>query len=129
MRPIEFYILLALSRDESHIYALKSSIWKDSLGSLNVKAERIYPIVEKLQNEGYIELVDQRPAGKQNKPRLIYGLTEHGRLRLAEEFARLDHAVAIMKSGGLGKPQTIDPDLQRLLLDLEISPERGQFIP
>ncbi len=121
MRAVEFYILLALSKRELHRYALKSVIWKDSLGSLNVRTEKIYLAAEKLENEALIELVDKRPVGKQNKPRLIYGLTPHGHLRLREEFIRLNHAVEIMKNAGFGEPQSVDFDLQRVLLDLEIS--------
>ncbi|HVQ44269.1 MAG TPA: helix-turn-helix transcriptional regulator [Candidatus Saccharimonadia bacterium] len=124
LRPAEFYALLALARRELHGYALRSQIIKDSLGGVILPPNKQYPLLTRLQDEGFVDLIGKRPVGTQAKERHVYGLSPHGALRLREELTRLHHAVEIAQNAHLLEPPKLSPDIQRLLLDLEISAER-----
>lgn len=115
-----FYALLALSRTELHVYAIRSAILNDSLGSINLAQGRVYALINHLHNEGFVEISGTKPAGKSGKERLHYAISPHGTLRLKDEITRLEHAVKIAQSAGLTQSD-IPTDIQRLLLNVRLS--------
>jgi len=117
LSPITFYILLALSRQELHAYALKGAISNDSLGSIQAKPGVLYPLLTKLFEEGLIEQTGLKPAGKSGQERTHYGITHEGLLQLKDELKRLQHAVKIGEAAGLMADET-PTDIQRLLAQL-----------
>jgi DNA-binding PadR family transcriptional regulator len=113
----DFYILLALAQSNCHVYALKSRVLHASLGSVNITPSQLYVVATRLHDQGYIDLLGQRPSGVSGKPRLHYGISELGRIRLQDEHARLTHAVAALEHANIAKPE-VPTDLQRLLLEI-----------
>jgi DNA-binding PadR family transcriptional regulator len=120
LKTHEFYVLLALSREEAHAYRLKSRIANDSLGSVKITEGTLYPLLQKLHDEGLIDLLGEKPAGKSRKSRLHYGISPGGVIRLKEELKRLDHAIEIGKNAALMTENELPTDIQRTLLELEI---------
>ncbi len=112
--PAQYYILLALYRENSHAYPLKAAILNSSLGSIKIPATKLYPLLTTMHTEGLIEMLGKKPSGKSGKPRMHYGISEYGIIRLQEESQRLEHAVKIAKSIGTLDNQ-IPTDLQRML--------------
>lgn len=110
-----FYVLLALSLNELHVYAIKGAVFNCSLGSVNLTTSRLYALVNQLQDEGFIDLIGRLPAGKSGKERLHYSISSHGAIRLQEELLRQSHAVKIATANGLLENKT-PTDVQRLLL-------------
>lgn len=113
----EYYILLSLSRGQSHTYAIKASVANDSLGSLIIAPSVLYPLIQKLHDYGMVDLISTSPAGVSGKPRKIYAISEEGLIRLKEECLRLRHAVKIAEHARLFQDET-PLDIQRLLLRL-----------
>lgn len=113
-----FYALLALSRSELHPYGLKNAIYKDSLGSIDIDAGRIYRLVEELHAQGLIDLTAARPTNSGPRLRKHYAISEEGTIRLKEEIVRLTHALKIAKNAGLTETG-VPLDIQRLLLEVK----------
>ncbi len=117
LKPSDFYTLLALSRGSSHRYALKAIIHNDSLGSVSVPPNKLYPLLAKLHEEGFIELAGKKPSGKSGRLQMHYAISEYGSVRLQEELQRLSHALKIGQATGL-MDNTVSTDIQRLLVDV-----------
>ena len=100
---------------ELHVYAIKGAVFNYSLGSVNLTASRLYALVNQLEDEGIIDLIGRRPAGKSRKERQHYAISPHGAIRLQEELLRQNHAVKIAKAHDLLDNKT-PTDIQRLLL-------------
>lgn len=118
LRPVEFYILLALARGDAHGYALRAIVRNDSLGSVVVDLAKLYRLIQKLHDEGLIDMLGERPAGPSGKPRMHYGLAKYGAIRLQEEAQRMQHAAKIARAAGYLDNDT-PTDIQRMLLALE----------
>jgi len=119
LSPHIFYALLALSRTATlHPYAIRSAVLNDSLGSVDIASGRLYPLITKLTEEGFIDIIGPKPTSKSGKPRMHYAISTHGTLRLKEELTRLNHAIKTAKSAGLLE-NTLDLDLQRMLLEVQ----------
>jgi DNA-binding PadR family transcriptional regulator len=112
----QFYILLALAREDLHRYAIAGTIYNMSLGSVHIARGSLYPAIETLCNQALIDLGNVEPAGKSRKLRTHYALSSHGRIRLQEELTRMKHAVAVGTAAGLLEDET-PTDIQRMLLD------------
>ncbi len=110
-----FYVLLALSGNELHGYAIKGAVYNCSLGSISLTNSRLYALIDHLHDEALIELSGRHPAGKSGKERLHYTISAHGSICLQEELLRQQHAVEIGKSKGFLNDKT-PTDIQRLLL-------------
>ncbi len=118
----EFYILLVLAGSPLHRYAIKGAVANASLGSVLLKDGKLYPLLERLCEEGLVDMIRRAPAGKSGKERQYYGISGHGKIRLQEEAQRLGYAVEIMKGLGLFE-NTVPTDIQRLVLDAKTLPE------
>ena len=116
LTPGELYLLLALSSGAGHAYNLRNRIWSLSQGAVEVSSGAFTGLRVRLQEIGYIELLEIRPAGKSGTPRRHYGISEHGLIRLKEELVRLRHAVKIAENAGLFDDET-PLDIQKLILD------------
>lgn len=117
MPHLQFYILLSLSREKLHSYAIIGSIWNQSQNTLRVPGGTLYPLLKKMAEESLIEPAGTAPAGKHQKERLHYRITPEGKLRLKEELLRMRHAVRIGEAAGFFNDE-LPPDIQRLLNQL-----------
>ena len=113
---IEVYILLALARNESTRYKLKSRLFSMSFGALRPADNIIYRAVGKLHDEGLVDLARTEPGRADNLPVKYYSISEHGRIRLQEEIIRLDQVMKIARHAGVMDDET-PADIQRLRLD------------
>lgn len=113
----KFYILLALCRGDSSRYQLKSIIHNDSLGSINISDTQAYRAVRELSEDVLVEMLRTEPGRVAGTVTEIYGISEHGLIRLREEMARLEQAVKIARHAGV-LDNTMPIELQRLRLDL-----------
>jgi DNA-binding PadR family transcriptional regulator len=104
LKPAEYYILLALAHSPSHTYALIGKVLNYSLGSVTISDKKLYSLIQHLAETALIEPIGEKPSGKSGTPRLHYTLTEHGHIRLQEEFQRLNHAVQLSHNLGIGNP-------------------------
>jgi len=90
MRPIEFYILLALARGELHGYGIMQATEQQSGGRVHLDAGTLYRAIQRLRGAGLLEEAERREAGDLgNERRRYYELTETGRSAAAAEAQRL----------------------------------------
>jgi len=115
--PAQYYILLALTIESSHAYPLKASVQNNSLGSVKIPTNKLYPTLQTMHDEGLIDILGEKPSGKSGKSHIHYGIAEYGRIRLQEESERLEHAVKIDRNTGALHNQ-VPTDIQRMLKSL-----------
>src|SRR5262245_49941546 len=89
-----FYILLALSRGSLHGYDIKAVAYNDSLGGLSLSYGRCYLTLKAMVKLGLVEEMGLAEVGKHNKPRMIYGISPEGKIRLKDDLRRAKHAYA-----------------------------------
>jgi DNA-binding PadR family transcriptional regulator len=112
----EFYLLQVLSLGEGHAYSLRGRVASLSLRAINPSSGTFSPLLTRLHDQGYIDILGNKPAGKSGAQRRHYGISELGVLRLKEELVRLRHAVKTAENAGLFADE-IPLDIQKLLLE------------
>ncbi len=112
----DFYVLLVLADKALHAYAIKGAVANASLGSVLLRDGKLYPILTRLAEEGWIEGAGEMPAGKSGKLRVHYRTSEGGLIRLRDEAQRIKHAVEILRTQGLLE-NDVPTDIQRRLLE------------
>jgi DNA-binding PadR family transcriptional regulator len=84
-----FYILLSLSSEAKHGYA----IWKDveslSNGSLKLSTSTLYDALERLLQQGLINRVKEESQRNRGRPRKMYRLNEIGKQVLVMDLNRM----------------------------------------
>ncbi|GLY13526.1 PadR family transcriptional regulator [Kineosporia rhizophila] len=78
---LELAILAVLTQGEGHGYALAQRLSELGLGQ--IKGGALYPVLNRLESEGYVEASWQ--AGEGGPGRKVYALTADGRRKLTEE--------------------------------------------
>src|SRR5437868_2210927 len=91
MQEASFLILTALAGGSQHGYAIVSDVAQISGGRVQLKAGTLYAALDRLTDEGLIELDHEEIVD--NRLRRYYRITREGAERLAEEADRL-HANA-----------------------------------
>jgi DNA-binding PadR family transcriptional regulator len=91
-----FYILLALSDEDRHGYAIMQEVARQSAGSYKLGPGTLY---DNLQNLIEQDLVAQAPrrSSKEDPRRRYYRITPHGRRVFAAEIEHLDSIVRSVK--------------------------------
>ena len=88
LSPAVFEILLALSDDERHGYAIMQEVEKRSGGDTRLRPGTLYRAIARLVDDDLIEESGERPSSDQDdERRRYYRLTELGR-KVAEAEAR-----------------------------------------
>jgi PadR family transcriptional regulator, regulatory protein PadR len=113
----QFYILLALAREEQHGYGIIGTVNNHSLETLKLNGGKLYPLLSKIMYAGLITATKSRAVGRSLIPRRHYGITAEGRYRLKCDLKRLRHAVRVGEAAGLFNDE-LPPDIQRLLEQL-----------
>ena len=114
--PAELYLLLVLALGEGHAYNLRGRMTSLSRGALSMPSGTFTPLLRRMHELGYVDLVGNKPAGKSGTVRRHYGISGHGLIRLKEELYRLRLAVKTAESIGLLHDET-PLDIQKLLLE------------
>ncbi len=106
LRPIEFQILLSLSRGERHGYGILLDAGERTRAAGRPSVGTLYRGLRRLEEQGMIEGSDRRPAPDQDDERRnYYRLTGLGGQVVKAEAQRLEALVrAARASGVLGAP-------------------------
>lgn len=104
--PATFHILLALSDDDRHGYAIIQEISARTNGKLKMSAGTLYRSVQRMLDQGLISETDDRPAPEfDDERRRYYRLTPFGRAVARAEATRLADLVSQAKASGFA-PRT-----------------------
>lgn len=90
VRPVEFYILLALCRGETHGYGIISETERQSEGQVRLDPGTLYRAIARLSENGLVEEVSRREADDlDRRRRRYYCITDAGREVAAGEARRM----------------------------------------
>jgi PadR family transcriptional regulator PadR len=103
---LEYHVLLALSAEPLHGYAIKDAVAADSAGTQTPRAGSLYRVIARLITEGLVRETDVSGAREPHPglERRYYALTATGKRALAAEAQRLKGtaAIAAKRLGTLG---------------------------
>lgn len=94
LTPAVFHILLALSTEERHGYAIMKQVEADSLGRVKMGPGTLYGSLKRMLDAGLVKENKKRLIAEDDDARRIYyGITGAGEKALAGELERYRHAV------------------------------------
>ena len=85
---LELMVLSTLSQGKKYGYLIQSTLWESSRESIEMKAGTLYPILHKLEKEGWVKCHWENETGRRRK---WYELTPLGKKQLrvrADEWGR-----------------------------------------
>jgi DNA-binding PadR family transcriptional regulator len=106
LRPVEFQILVILADQPAHGYAIIQETARRTGGKVRLQPGTLYRAIQRLEDAGLIDEVDDPPERDSIDPRRRYfTLTEQGRAVAGEEAGRLAALVDEARAAGLfGRP-------------------------
>jgi DNA-binding PadR family transcriptional regulator len=109
LRPVEFYILLALSEGETHGYGIVRATEERSGSDVRLDTGTLYRALFRLREAGLVEETDRRAADDLGgRRRRYYRLTPRGRTVAVAEARRLAGLVRDATLAKLlGDPETV----------------------
>ncbi|MFI4945465.1 MAG: PadR family transcriptional regulator, partial [Burkholderiales bacterium] len=97
-----FHILLALSDDDRHGYAILQEVARRTGGELRLSAGTLYRSIQRMLEQGLLEERRERPAPEQDdERRRYYRITAFGSAVARAEAARLNALVRMARAKGL----------------------------
>lgn len=108
MRPVEFYILLALAEGDLHGYGIIQSTLERSGGEIRLDPGTLYRAIVRLADAGLLREADRRPScDAADQRRRYYAITDEGRAVARAEVGRMaglvDDARAVRLTGDPGQ--------------------------
>lgn len=98
LQPATFRILMALSDEDRHGYAIIQEIASRTDGAIRLSAGTLYRSLQRMLEQGLIEETEDRPApDEDDERRRYYRITPLGRKVALAETARLEALVAEAK--------------------------------
>ena len=102
LQPAAFHILLALSGEDRHGYAIIQEVAARTGGAVRLSAGTLYRSIQRLLEQGLISEPRQRPAPAQDDPRRrYYRITPLGTAAARAETRRLEQLVKLARAHGL----------------------------
>lgn len=102
LRPVEFYILLALSEGECHGYGIVQTTEERSGGEVRLDTGTLYRAIMRLRERGLLEEAERRTAEDlDHRNRRYYRLTAAGREVATAEARRLAGLVRAARASRL----------------------------
>ena len=97
---IEMLVLLIMQETDSYGYQLTALIRKRSGGRLSVQEGALYPLLYRMQSDGYISAHTESVETKlgRTRQRVVYHLEQSGRQRLVQLKREYDEVQAGIKS-------------------------------
>src|ERR1044071_1785214 len=90
LKPAELLLLIALSEEDRHGYALSREIAERSDGLIQLEPGNLYRVIKRLVDEGLAVATNRRPTGEPGaERRQYYGITALGARVVAAEASRL----------------------------------------
>ena len=106
LKPTELHILLALSAGDSHGYALRQEILRQTEGQVELEAGNLYRHIRRLEEQGFLEESGRRPPpSRDDERRRYYRLSTLGRRALTAELRRLRAIVRLAEERRLIAPE------------------------
>ena len=97
-----FHILLALTDGDRHGYGIIQDVALRTQGELKLSAGTLYRSIQRMQEQGLIEELRQRPApALDDERRRYYGITPFGTAVARAEAQRLAQLVKLARASGL----------------------------
>src|SRR5687768_13784733 len=103
--PATFHILLALTGDERHGYAIIQDVEARTSGELRLSAGTLYRSVARMVEQGLITEVVKRRTADDDERRRYYRITSFGTAVARAEMRRLTQLVRLARASGL-TPET-----------------------
>lgn len=88
-----FHILLALTREPRHGYAIMQEVEERTEGRVRLGPGTLYGAIKRLRERGLLEEADAAAERDEDERRRYYRLTPYGREVAAREAARLERLV------------------------------------
>jgi len=104
LTEVTYYILLILSPQPKHGYAIMKDVQALSGGRVLLSTGTLYGAIKRLLEQGWIKRVDDEASNDSGRVRKAYALTKLGRRALEAEVARLYRLVSAASSHSLGEP-------------------------
>ena len=92
-----YFILLSLSPQPKHGYAIMKDVRELSEERVVLSTGTLYGALKRLLDQGWIARMEDINARGNIRDRKVYKLTEHGRQILKEEVARLQKLLLVAK--------------------------------
>lgn len=113
LTPVEFHILLSLSDDARHGYAILQDVERRTDGQIKLRTGTLYTVIKRMLDGEWLEEQDG-PTADGDARRRYYALTALGREVLRAEAKRLQALVAMAQDKRVLGPAR------------KLSPERGR---
>ncbi len=91
LREPTFLILLSLTSDLKHGYAIMKDVEELSQGRVRLSTGTLYEALARLLEQGWIERVEVDPEAGTERLRKVYSLSESGRQILEAEISRMKY--------------------------------------
>lgn len=101
LQPAVFHILMALSEDDRHGYAIIQDVADRTDGAVRLSAGTLYRSIQRMLEEGLIVEIDERPDPEEDdERRRYYRITPFGRNVARAETQRLIDLVKMARASG-----------------------------
>src|SRR5688572_5410902 len=101
LQPATFRILMALSDEDRHGYAIIQEIAERTNGAIRVSAGTLYRSLQRMLEQDLIEETEDRPAPDEDDPRRrYYRITKFGKEVARAETRRLQDLVRLARASG-----------------------------
>jgi DNA-binding PadR family transcriptional regulator len=100
-----FHILVALSGEEQHGYAIIQDVAARTAGALRLSAGTLYRSIARMVEQGLIAETTKRRTLEDDERRRYYRITPFGRAVARAEMGRLTELVRLARASGL-RPET-----------------------
>jgi DNA-binding PadR family transcriptional regulator len=105
MSPVDFHVLLVLSRGPLYGYAVMKALAEESAGVVTPEIGSLYRILARLVAHGLVEQSDDVPVEVREphpgRKRKYYALTPAGDAALRDEARRMEGVLALASNRGL----------------------------
>lgn len=95
LREPTVFILSALAAEPLHGYGVIKAVEELSSGRLRLRAGTLYDALDRLAREGLVAFQGEETGG--GPPRRVFAITAAGRQVLAEEAARMESTVSMVR--------------------------------
>jgi DNA-binding PadR family transcriptional regulator len=107
LQPAAFHILLALSGEDRHGYAIIQEVAARTGGEVRLSAGTLYRSIQRMLEQGLVSESPRRPAPALDDPRRrYYRITPLGTAAARAEARRLASLVALARAHGLMPART-----------------------
>jgi DNA-binding PadR family transcriptional regulator len=101
LQPATFHILMALSDEDRHGYAIIQEIAARTDGAIRLSAGTLYRSLQRMLEQALIEETEDRPApDEDDERRRYYRITKFGETVARAEARRLQNLVRLARASG-----------------------------